>query len=230
MQQYEFVKMQQRNMTSGTRHKRSTAYANRFWENASNVTFSFTQDLSDDLQYRIERVIRQWEPFVSLTLEQVEAWQGQIRIALYGSENYSAIGTEAFAFAPDEATLVLKADPSSPLFEAMLLHEFGHALGFHHAHLHPDADIPWDRDAVFEYFRDEAGWTDEDIELNLFSFAKGNSIFLGEYDPLSIMHYPVPDFLTRGNFHIDYNMTLSELDKQLARRCYPAIDYHTGAI
>jgi len=230
MQQYAFVKMRRPDTAPGQRHKRSTAYSNRFWENASTVRFSFTQDLSDDLKYRIERVIRQWEPFVSLTFELAEAWEGQIRIALYGSENYSAIGTQALEFDRDEATLVLEMDPSNPMFEATLLHEFGHALGFHHAHLHPDANIPWDKEAVYKYYREDSQWTEEDVELNVFSFEQGNTVFLGEYDPLSVMHYAVPNFMTRGDFQISNNMIISEGDKQLARRCYPAIDYRAGAI
>jgi hypothetical protein len=230
MEHYAFVKTYRPNTAKGLRNKRSTAYSNRLWENASTVTFSFMQDLSDDLKYRIERVIRQWEPFVSLTFELVAASEGQIRIALDGGENYSAIGTEALEVDVDEATLVLGEDPANPIFDATLLHEFGHALGFHHAHLHPDANIPWDREAAYKYYREEHKWTDEDIELNLFSFEKDNTVFLGEYDPLSIMHYPVPNFMTRGNFEMGDNIKISERDKQLARSCYPAIDYRAQII
>ncbi len=228
MHRYPFVKMRRSNFTSRPRSKRSIAYSNRLWDNASTVTFSFMEDLPDELEYRVERVIRQWEPFVSLTFEQVE--QGQIRIALNGRENYSAIGTEALEFDPAEPTLVIQTAPQDPLFEATLLHEFGHALGFHHAHLHPDANIPWDIEAVYKYYRETAGWNDDEIELNLFSLDSRNSISQGEYDTLSIMHYPVPNFMTLGNFEIAFNRKISERDKRLARQSYPAIDYQVQVI
>lgn len=228
MHRYPFVKMRRSNFASRPRSKRSIAYSNRLWDNASTVTFSFMEDLPDELEYRVERVIRQWEPFVSLTFEQVE--QGQIRIALNGRENYSAIGTEALEFDPAEPTLVIQTDPQDPLFEATLLHEFGHALGFHHAHLHPDANIPWNIEAVYKYYRETAGWNDDEIELNLFSLDSRNSISQGEYDTLSIMHYPVPNFMTLGNFEIAFNRKISERDKRLARQSYPAIDYQVQVI
>ena len=230
MHRYPFVKMRRSNFASEPRRKRSIAYSNLLWDNASTVTFSFMEDLPDELEYRVERVIRQWEPFVSLTFEQVEQGQGQIRIALNGSENYSAIGTEALEFDPDEPTLVIQTNPQDPLFEATLLHEFGHALGFHHAHLHPDANIPWDIQAVYNYYRETAGWNDDEIELNIFSLDSRNIIYQGEYDRFSIMHYPVPNFMTRGNFEIAFNLKISERDKCLARQSYPAIDYRAQAI
>lgn len=228
MHHYPFVKIRRSNFASGPRRKRSIACSNRLWDNASTVTFSFVEDISDELEYRVERVIRQWEPFVSLTFELVE--HGQIRIALNGSENYSAIGTEALEFASDEPTLVIETPAGDPLFEATLLHEFGHALGFHHAHLHPDANIPWDIEAVYKYYRETAGWNDDDIELNIFSLDSSNSIYQGEYDRLSIMHYPVPNFMTRGNFEIALNLKISERDKRLARLSYPAINYRAQVI
>jgi hypothetical protein len=230
MHHYPFVKMRSRNFTSGERHKRAIACSNRLWSNASTVTFSFMEDLPDEVAYRVERIIRQWEPVVSLTFEQVEQGQGQIRIALNGDENWSAIGTEGLDLGPEEPTLVIQTALQDPQFEATLLHEFGHALGFHHAHLHPDANIPWNMEAVYMYFKETQGWNDDEIEMNIFRINNCESTFKGEYDSLSIMHYPVPNFLTHGNFEIAFNMKLSERDKRLARQSYPAIDYRAQII
>jgi hypothetical protein len=230
MHHYPFVKMRSRNFNAGERHKRSIACSNRLWDNASMVTFSFMEDLPDELAYRIERIIRQWEPFVSLTFALVEQGQGQIRIALNGEANWSAVGTEALELDPEEPTLVIQTDPQNPLFEATLLHEFGHALGFHHAHLHPDANIPWNIEAVYEHFREIQGWNPDEIELNIFRLDSCDMTSRGEYDRLSIMHYPVANFMTHGNFEIAFNLKLSDRDKRLARQSYPAIDYRAQVI
>jgi hypothetical protein len=230
MHHYPFVKMRSRNFNSGERHKRSIAYSNRLWDNASMVTFSFMEDLPEELAYRVERIIRQWEPFVSLTFALVEQGQGQIRIALNGEANWSAVGTEALELDPEEPTLVIQTDPQNPLFEATLLHEFGHALGFHHAHLHPDANIPWNIEAVYEHFREIQGWNPDEIELNIFRLDSCDMTSRGEYDRLSIMHYPVANFMTHGNFEIAFNLKLSDRDKRRARQSYPAIDYRAQVI
>ncbi|WP_434767861.1 M12 family metallopeptidase [Pseudomonas triticicola] len=230
MLHYTFVKTCSRNFTSGRRQKRAIACSNRLWDNASTLTFSFTKYLSDELAYRVERIIRQWEPYVSLSFAQVEPGQGQIRIALNGDENWSAIGTEALELDPEAPTLVIQTAAQDPQFEATLLHEFGHALGFHHAHLHPDANIPWNMEAVYTHFKDIEGWSNDEIEANIFRLESCDNSLRGEYDSQSIMHYPVPNFMTYGNFEIAFNMKLSERDKRLARQSYPAIVYRAQVI
>jgi hypothetical protein len=226
MHAYPFVKIRQpaNKPTMEIRGRRSVGHANNFWENASTLTFSFMQDLPDELKYRVELGIRQWEPFVSLAFELVENGAGQIRIALGGNESYSAIGTTALHVDPDEPTLVVGAEPENPHFEPSLLHEFGHALGFHHAHLHPAANIPWNEEAVYKYFVDEQGWDEEEVDSNIFDDAPEH-FFSGEYDKDSIMHYAIPNFLTLNNFEVGYNTKLSMGDKLLARRAYPGINY-----
>ncbi|MBK5535937.1 peptidase M12 [Pseudomonas sp. TH08] len=212
-------------LTPGTRLRRSVAYSDSLWENASTVTFSFKDGTPEDLRVRIEFCIRQWEPYISLALELVDDGGGQIRIAVEGNDSYSAIGTWALQEDPDEPTLVIGKATDDPFFEQTLLHEFGHALGFHHAHLHPDANIPWDKAAAYDFFKKNHGWNKAQVDHNFFNLDPRQSEFLGTYDRHSIMHYPTPDFLTRKKWDIGNNMVLSEGDKRFARKAYPALNY-----
>ncbi|WP_256583490.1 M12 family metallopeptidase [Pseudomonas sp. MPR-ANC1] len=213
------------NLPPQTRHRRSVAYSNSFWENASTVTFSFKEDVPANLRVRIEFCLRRWEPFISLALELVDDGDGQIRIAVEGNDSYSAIGTWALQEDPDEPTLVIGKSPDDRFFEQTILHEFGHALGFHHAHLHPDANIPWDKPAAYDFFKQNHGWSKAQVDHNFFNLDSRQSAFLGSYDRHSIMHYPTPEFLTYKKWDIGDNMTLSEGDKLFARQAYPALDY-----
>jgi len=235
MQNYHYVKilkprLDADNLYSPARTKRSVAYSEKFWKNASTVSFSFMRALPEEMKYRVERCIRQWEPFVSLAFERVEDGPGQIRIDLEGSGNYSALGTNALTIASDEPTLVVTERSDTPSFEISLIHEFGHALGFHHAHLHPDANIPWDKDAVYQYFVEVVGWEKDEVDLNLFDLDTTGGLVLGNYDKHSIMHYPIQSFLTTDNFEIPINKHISEGDKQLARIAYPPINYQDVSI
>jgi hypothetical protein len=235
MHNYHFVKMQRQNTSTGpqtndngnrsaTRTKRSVAEPKTFWENATTLTFSFMEELPESVRYRIELAVRRWEPFVSLAFELVENGKGQIRIALGGPDSYSAVGTDALLIDPNEPTLVVSVEPDSPSFEHVLIHEFGHALGFSHAHLHPDAEIPWDKEAVYDYFIFQLGWEREQVDANLFTFDTEKSTLLFPYDKLSIMHYSIPGFLTRKKVESGSNMTISEGDKSFARAIYPPIN------
>ena len=230
MQARDFVKMLSPERDSNVRPKRSVGYSNAFWENASTVTFSFMDDVPDELAYRIEMAMRQWEPFVSLAFELVENGKGQIRIALGGTANYSAIGTNALRMAAQEPTMAIGLDPASPYFEATVIHEFGHALGFHHAHLHSDANIQWNKPAVYAFYNKEVNWDEEEVDLNLFGIESGSTVLQGEYDRHSIMHYAIPGFLTLNDAWFAFNTKLSEGDKRFARKVYPAIDYRADPI
>jgi hypothetical protein len=235
MHNYPFVKMQKQNTTtepktnddsnrSATRTKRSVGKPSAFWDNASTITFSFMEQLPDSVAYRIEVAIRRWEPFVNLAFELVENGKGQIRIALGGADNHSAVGTDALMLDPDEPTLVVSVEPDNPYFEYVLTHEFGHALGFHHAHLHPDAEIPWDKEAVYEYYINQLGWNEEEVDANLFTFDSEKHTLFFPYDKLSIMHYSIPGFLTLNKVEIGINMRISEGDQLFARAIYPPIN------
>ena len=208
---------------SGGRRKRSIGYYSKFWENGRTITVSFMQDLSDDLEYRIERIIRQWEPHLSLAFEFVEGRQGEIRIALDSEHNESCLGTDALIADPNEPTLSLAAKPDDSTFEQILLHEFGHALGLLHAHLHPEARIPWNKEKVYNFYKTTWGWSESDINHNLFDFETGPDIYLGDYDKKSIMHYPIPNELTLGDWEVGINLTLSAQDKINTRKIYPPL-------
>lgn len=215
---------------TGTRHKRSVAYFSNLWENASTITISFAENIPIELRDRMEFVIRRWEPFVSLAFEVVADDEGQIRIAVEGNDSYSAMGRSALNALPDDPTMVIGVPAQHPDFDVIILHEFGHALGFNHAHLHPRANIPWNKPEVYKHFGTELGWTVEEITRNLFEVPPSQELLFGDYDKDSIMHYQIPTFLTVGNWQVGANSTLSQGDKNFARKLYPPINYTQLAI
>jgi hypothetical protein len=64
-------------------------------------------------------------------------------------------------------------------------------------------------------------WTDAEIEVNIYQrYDRGISRF-SAYDPTSIMHYPIPNELTLGDFEVGWNTVLSATDTQYAGILYP---------
>ncbi len=122
---------------------------------------------------------------------------------------------------PDENTMNIGTDPEHPGFEATVLHEFGHALGMQHEHQHPKADIPWNKPAVYDFYLSAYQWSKEEVDHNLFKLLEDKLTRTTVYDPTSIMHYPISNELTTGDWSVQKNTILSQNDRRLMRKIYP---------
>ncbi len=105
-------------------------------------------------------------------------------------------------------------------FSHIILHEFGHALGCIHEHQSPAAGIPWNREAVYEYYA-AMGWSRSDVNRNLFEPYATTTTQHSSFDTASIMLYPIPASLTTNGFSVGWNTELSEMDKKFIAREYP---------
>lgn len=106
-------------------------------------------------------------------------------------------------------------------FSRVAIHEFGHALGMIHEHQHPLASIPWDVNAVYQYYADTQGWSKAQVDNNIFAKYSTSQTNYSTYDQASIMHYPVEEELTIGNFSVGWNTVLSSTDKSFIASVYP---------
>lgn len=103
---------------------------------------------------------------------------------------------------------------------AVVLHEFGHALGLIHEHLSPVRSIQWNKAAVTADLKRTQGWDDATIASNMFAQYDLSQVFATDIDPLSIMMYPIPPSWTNGTFTAGFNTALTEQDKALIRKAY----------
>lgn len=213
---------------SASRHKRSAGYRDKFWENGRTLKIGFVDDYLDETHRQaIVDAILQWQPHIGLELVFIDGREGQpghgqgdIRITTDSEMNYSLIGTDARSNDPWTPTMVLGIRPSHPRFTATVMHEFGHALGLEHEHQHPDADIPWDVDKVYAHYTAK-GIDRTEVDEQVMNRLPRNGMRTTAYDKTSIMHYPVPNELTIGDWEVGHNLALSELDKALVRSMYP---------
>lgn len=209
--------------TSSSRRKRSTVNYSKLWANGRTLKIAFIDAPSSEHKQKIITAANQWLPYINLTFEFVENLQGDIRIATKNNDNSWMLGTDALLIHPDWPTMNLGVAPDHEDFEVIVIHEFGHALGAMHEHLHPLANIPWDKPKVYEFYqnREMNPLTREEVERNMFTPFDSLEALYTAYDNRSIMHHPVSNTLTLGNWEVPINRKISKKDKQLMKLLYP---------
>lgn len=196
------------------------------WNAGSKLKVQFFDGTAEERAF-VMATASEWSKHASVTFEEVEA-DGDIRITFLKPGFSSVIGKGAKNVAKTKETMILGFIPGQTVTNkrAVVLHEFGHALGFAHEHQSPTAPekIVWDRDAVIKFYGRTQGWSPQQIENNVLNAATAATAPNGDasdFDPKSIMLYPIPKELTINGFHSVWNNELSDGDKKHARKQYP---------
>jgi len=195
----------------------------KLWNVGQTIKVKFLGG-SNDLQNRVMANARIWEDYANIKFEVVTTGDADIRVDfVQNGSSYSYIGTDASRVNQNEETMNFgwfTDNSSNSEIKRTTLHEFGHALGAIHEHQSPVNEIQWDVDAVYEQYAN-LGWTQDQVESNLFRAYSASAVTNSVYDPESIMHYPIGNNLTLNNFSVDYNTDLSDLDKEFINISYP---------
>lgn len=194
------------------------------WQNGRTIRIRFL-DGTPSLHARVEAMARQWELHANLRLDFGNHADPDVRIAFTPGGSWSYLGTDALGVPPDEPTMNygwLTDSSSDDELSRVVLHEFGHALSAIHEHQSPEANIPWDTEAVYAYYSGPPNnWTREQIDHNIFLRYSRTITNFSAFDPASIMLYAIPNELTIGDYEVGWNRVLSETDKSFMRTVYP---------
>lgn len=211
------------------RKKRAVVRHTYFWASGRTLRIAF---LNGDQSFKeaVKAAANNWLPHINLKFEFVEGEEGDIRIKSEPGVYWSHIGTSALTETDQSLpTMLLSPDHhlSLKVFNANTMHEFGHVLGAEHEHLHPESSIPWNRQAVYAAHgvpegADEDNYTRRIVDARYFNLLDPSEVVHSPYDPKSIMHYPVRQDWTEGDFKIYLNLVLSEKDKAFMAEVYPS--------
>lgn len=208
--------------TGSGRVKRGVAVHSRLWANGRRLWVAFEGQVPCEVQRAVMETARQWMCYANIHFKLTQSLpKAHIRIQMLpsGSDvNRAYIGTDALL--ASEPTMTLSEWPGDEHFVRNVLHEFGHVLGMEHEHLHPDADIPWDVDKVLQAGQ-AGGLSEAQVRSDFLDKVERKASLLLPYDRASIMHYPIPQGATLGDWSVGVNTQLSEGDKAFARLAYP---------
>lgn len=148
----------------------------------------------------------------------------EIRVTFTGHGYWSHVGTDAMRVERDAPTMQLGGftrDTDEIVLRRTVLHEFGHAIGCIHEQASPAAEIPWEPEKVYAFYRDWQGWDRATTYANVLQRYAAAELCFTVHDPTSIMQYPVPASLTRNGFSVGWNNDLSTGDRSFIARMYP---------
>ncbi|UPK71384.1 M12 family metallopeptidase [Chitinophaga filiformis] len=176
------------------------------------------------IQDRIKTIAAKWEPFVGAKFVYVPSSQeADIKISFQQrGASWSRIGTDSKGHSPSMNFGWLEEETVDSLFEQVVLHEFGHAIGLVHEHQLPNGNpIKWNVDSVYAYYLNYPNyWTVQCVKDNIFFRYQRNQLNAGMFDPTSIMMYEIPARFTTNGYSTPINVRLSPEDKRLVSDVY----------
>jgi len=191
------------------------------WARGRTIKVSFKGGTKTVIE-KVKRYAKIWEKYAEIKFSFVTKG-GTLRISFVeGDGSWSYVGTDALQIPSGQATMNfgwLDEATSDKEYSRVVLHEFGHALGCIHEHQHPRAGIPWDKPKVYAYYA-KSGWSKADVDNNIFKKYSDSTTNFSSYDKKSIMHYAVPNELTKGDFEVPWNTSLSSTDKAYIAKIY----------
>jgi hypothetical protein len=155
-----------------------------------------------------------------------------IRVSFAGSGHWSMLGTEAKSVAAGKPTLNLSGMNKASFSEAddgIILHEFGHAIGFDHEHQSPASVCEQEFDWDYLYVAMGGwGWSRQTIDVNMRQLPPSTKMAaLTGFDKESVMLYDLErEYFKREIakpvcFIPRANNAISRLDREAAATVYP---------
>lgn len=210
---------------TGDRVTRAIAVKKSLWPNCSTLKISFLDGDHKEWDF-VKEVAEEWLKHANLNFKFGEDPDAHIRIGFQPDDGaWSAVGTDGLDedfFSKNERTMNF-----GWLDEAVVLHEFGHAIGLGHEHQNPEGGIQWNEPVVIEALKKPPNtWSEKVTRHNVIQKYSFNQIFGTKFDPDSIMLYFFPAEWTLNGVATHENEELSKLDKAFiaSELAYPQIN------
>ena len=181
----------------------------KLWITGSTISVKFME--GNTAQHnKVKQFANEWSEHANIKFDFNDAPDAKIRITFDPAKgSWSYIGTDCLGIPSNEATMNF-----GWLDKAVVLHEFGHALGMIHEHQNPQGGIKWNKPKVYEDLGGSPNfWSKSTVDRNMFQTYDVNQINGTAVDKKSIMLYQVPQEWTVDGFSSTKNNELSETDK-----------------
>lgn len=204
---------------------RAALYTPAHWGMNQRVLFVRFLDGDERIWQRIAQVVtgpEGWNSACGLQFIFNQDEAAQIRISFKPGGSWSHVGRYQPA---DQRWPTMNfgwftAATTDQEIRRVALHEFGHAMGLVHEQSVPWANIPWDRPAVYAYYKIAMGWTPQQVEAQVLAPIAREVLSSGGWDGASIMHYYIPPELVLDRKARGGATELSAEDRRQAARWF----------
>jgi hypothetical protein len=195
----------------------------KIWQNGATIYVAAAQGASPAQRKKVQETFEEVSSICNLDFKWKPAGvqTAECRISFKQGEAWSMIGTDAARSPKGEANMNLGfgLNDNNP---GTYRHEFGHFIGAIHEHQNPSGGIRWNKEAVIRSLSGPPNnWDRATIEHNMFEAYQKSQLNGSQFDPKSIMLYPIPPEWTLDGFSSQANSQFSELDKKWMRDQYP---------
>jgi hypothetical protein len=213
--------------TSNNTPLEASGYSSKLWKSGRILHVTFLEG-NPTVQHKVVSYANQWSKYANVTFLFGNHPNAEIRITFQPDGSWSALGTDALVeerFPKGTPTMNfgwLTLSTPEDEYSAVVLHEFGHALGLIHEHQSPAGSIKWNYETVtndlsgYPYYWDAAA-----IQANIFTQYDESQTQYSQFDPKSIMLYPLPQTWTHNTISFPKNTVLSHTDMQFIQKLYP---------
>ncbi|HVI44236.1 MAG TPA: matrixin family metalloprotease [Chitinophaga sp.] len=201
------------------------AVKSTLWANGKNIKVKFLNG-SSFLRGKVITYAKVWESYANITFTFVADNQpADLKVNFSNDQSsWSYLGKDALTYAPGNAESIhfgwFDSNTDDTEFSRTVTHEFGHAIGLAHEQSSPVANISWNKPVVYNYYA-QFGWSKADVDYNVFYKYSKTVTQYSQYDPASIMQYPIDPSFTTNGFSVGWNTVLSATDKSFIASVYP---------
>ncbi|KAF9044984.1 hypothetical protein BJ165DRAFT_1404250 [Panaeolus papilionaceus] len=203
----------------------------RLWDNGQPVGTRIQQE-------KVKRIVKEWKQYLNLDFKFVTGRNATIRISFDAQTgSWSFLGRDNESIHRNRPTMnfgwVSKDSRITEEDKAVILHEFGHAIGYLHEHQSSRRGevITLDEEvdnlillAVIEFYTRTQDWTPEEVRQQILDVYGDEEVSsFSKIDLTSIMMYFMPKEMNLEKIEVPPNNNLSDTDKAYAFINYPYI-------